>query len=108
MYEKNTTSPILHTRYLGTSGAKRTPSTRIIGVPMSGQQLVGRRVRVWWEGDECFYAGKIAEYIPMTREHVVKCARPLLSSLSRVSRVTHERERRHSLMARVRMLSAQV
>ena len=103
MYE-NTTSPIL-LRYIGRETHTEHTHHRL---PMSGQQLVGRRVRVWWEGDECFYAGKIAEYIPMTREHVVKCARPLLSSLSRVSRVTHERERRHSPMARVRMLSAQV
>lgn len=40
---------------------------------MSGQQLVGQRVRVWWDGDKCFYPGIVAEFIPSTQLHVVKC-----------------------------------
>ena len=36
--------------------------------------LVGERVRVWWEQDQRFYAGKVAAFNPETWQHEVRQA----------------------------------
>ncbi|CAM9796556.1 unnamed protein product, partial [Phaeothamnion confervicola] len=31
-----------------------------------GEALVGRRIRIWWDGDSCYYAADVIEYAPET------------------------------------------
>lgn len=40
-------------------------------VPRRGQKLVGRRVRVWWEEDEQWFAGTIRMYDMANETHIV-------------------------------------
>ena len=50
------------------SSSSSSEATAAAGAPAAGggAALVGRRVRVWWEGDDCWYSGTIDRYIPRT------------------------------------------
>ena len=37
------------------------------------ERLVGRRIRVYWAGDEVYYAGVVDSYNPEKRTHSVQC-----------------------------------
>jgi Lamin-B receptor of TUDOR domain len=39
---------------------------------ISGGQLIGRGVEIYWEGDEVYYTGKIISYDESTRLYMVK------------------------------------
>ena len=38
------------------------------------EALVGRQIRVHWTDDDAWYAGKVAAYLPETRQHKVSCS----------------------------------
>ena len=42
------------------------------GVPrIGGVELVGRRIRVYWPGDDCMYGGEVVAYDDATRAHTI-------------------------------------
>ncbi|XP_037494960.1 uncharacterized protein LOC105630320 isoform X2 [Jatropha curcas] len=51
---------------------KRTPRKEVPPeTPDIGQQLVGRRIKVWWPLDKMFYEGVVDSYDPIRRKHRV-------------------------------------
>ena len=46
---------------------------RVTGQPrLSGQQLVGWRVRVYWPGDDCMYSGLVVAYDASAGTHEIQ------------------------------------
>ncbi|GBG74693.1 hypothetical protein CBR_g19098 [Chara braunii] len=50
---------------------RSTPPQKTPGGKEYGEELVGRRVKVWWPQDKQFYTGQVMSYNPTTKKHEV-------------------------------------
>jgi hypothetical protein len=66
-------------RQLSEHDAARASGTRAA----YADEVVGRRVTLWWAAEEAWFEGTVAKFVPGRRQHLIRCVRasaPLLPS----------------------------